>query len=269
MRVEPPTRTTSSICSGFRSGIFHGLLAGADGAIDDGLNQLFVLLARDLAAIVLAAGEFDVELDGGFGRERDLGVDDGFADGLHGFGVAAKVEIEVAANVVEGDRDQQVVDVVAAEMRVAVGGDDFEDSVVQLEDGDVEGAAAEIVDGDDAVLFLVEAVGERCGGRFVDQAEDFESGDAAGVFRGLALRVVEVGGNGDDGFRDWLAEVAFGVALELAKNQRGNFRRREGLVAQRDAEHFAGLQVVGEAEGEELQFFLNVFEPRPMRRLME
>ena len=28
----------------------------------------------------------------------------------------------------------------------------FEDAVVQLEDGNVEGAAAEVVDGDDAVL---------------------------------------------------------------------------------------------------------------------
>ena len=59
---------------------------------------------------------------------------------------------KIAANVVERNRDQQVVDVVAAEMRVAVGGDDFEDAVVQLENRDVEGAAAEIVDRDDAVL---------------------------------------------------------------------------------------------------------------------
>ena len=57
-------------------------------------------------------------------------------------------------NVVERDGDQQVVDVVAAEVRVAVGGDDFEDSVVQLQDRDIEGAAAEIVNRDDAVLFL-------------------------------------------------------------------------------------------------------------------
>ncbi len=108
-------------------------------------------------------------------------------------------------------------------MRVAVGGDDFENSVVQLENGDVEGAAAEIVDGDDAVLFFVEAVGERCGGGFVHQAQDFESGDAAGVFCGLALRVVEICGNGDDGLRDRRSEVALGIALELAKNQRAKF----------------------------------------------
>ena len=61
MRVEPPTRTTSSICSGGEAGILHRLLAGADGAVDDGLNQLLELLARDLALVPLAAGQFDVE----------------------------------------------------------------------------------------------------------------------------------------------------------------------------------------------------------------
>ena len=126
-------------------------------------------------------------------------------------------------------------------MRVAVGGDDFEDAVVQLEDRDVEGAAAEVVDGDDAVLLLVEAVGERRGGRLVDQAQDFEAGDAAGVFGGLALRVVEIGGDGDDRFRNRRAEITLGIALELAQDERGDFRRREGLVAQLDAQDFARL----------------------------
>ena len=45
----------------------------------------------------------------------------------------------------------QVVDVVAAEVRVAVGRDDLHDVVADLEDRDVEGAAAEVVDGDDLV----------------------------------------------------------------------------------------------------------------------
>ena len=119
------------------------------------------MISREIA---LAAGDFNIDFDRGLRRERDFGLDDGFADGLHGFGVAAevvisKIEAEVAKSVVEGDGDQQIVDVVAAEMRVAVGGDDFEDAVVQLENGDVEGATTEVVDGDDAVLLLVEAVG--------------------------------------------------------------------------------------------------------------
>ena len=97
---------------------------------------------------------------------------------------------------------QPVIDIVAAQMRVAVGGEHFEDAVVQLEDRDIERAAAEIVDRDDAFLALVESVGERGGGGLVDQAQNFESCDAPGIARGLPLRVVEVSGDSDDGFRD-------------------------------------------------------------------
>ena len=165
---------------------------------------------------------------------------------------------EVAADVVEGDGDEEVVDVVAAEVGVAAGGDDFEDAVVELEDGDVEGAAAEVVDGDDAVLLLVEAVGEGGGGGLVDQAQDVEAGDAAGVLGGLALRVVEVGGDGDDGLGDGRAEEALGVLLELQQDVGGDFGRREGEAADVELEDFAGLEAGGEAEGEELELVLHV-----------
>ena len=50
-----------------------------------------------------------------------------------------------------------------------------------LQDRDVERAAAEIVNGDDAFLALVEPVGQRGGGGFVDEPQNFETGDAAGI----------------------------------------------------------------------------------------
>ena len=56
---------------------------------------------------------------------------------------------------------------------------------------------------------LVEAVGERRRRRLVDDAQHFEAGDAAGVARRGALRVVEVGRHGDD------RAIDFGVELAL------------------------------------------------------
>ena len=73
--------------------------------------------------------------------------------------------------------------------------------VVQLEHGDVVGAAAEVEHGDLLVLLLVEAVGERGGRRLVDDAQHVEAGDLAGVLGRLTLRVVEVRGHGDDRLR--------------------------------------------------------------------
>jgi hypothetical protein len=70
---------------------------------------------------------------------------------------------------------------------VAVGRLHLEHAVADLEDRDVERAAAEVVDGDRLVLLLVEAVGERRRGRLVDDALDVEAGDLAGVLGRLAL----------------------------------------------------------------------------------
>jgi hypothetical protein len=53
------------------------------------------------------------------------------------------------------------------------------DPVAELEDRDVEGAAAEVVDGDLLLLLLlVEPVGQGRGGRLVDDALHLEPGDA-------------------------------------------------------------------------------------------
>ena len=48
----------------------------------------------------------------------------------------------------------RVVDVVAAEVRVAVGRDHLDDLLADLEHRDVEGAAAEVVDRDQLILAL-------------------------------------------------------------------------------------------------------------------
>src|SRR5205085_329669 len=84
--------------------------------------------------------------------------------------------------------------------RVGVRRDDREDALADLQDRHVERAAAEVVDRDRLFLALaVEAVGERGGGRLVDDAQGLEAGDLAGVLGRLALAVVEVGRDGDDG----------------------------------------------------------------------
>src|ERR1700719_12856 len=86
---------------------------------------------------------------------------------------------------------EKIVDVVAAEMGVAVGGKDLVDVAFdggdKFEDGDVEGAAAKIVNGYVAALLFVQAVGEGRGGGLIDETQHFEAGDAAGVFGGLTL----------------------------------------------------------------------------------
>ncbi|ENO90145.1 NAD-specific glutamate dehydrogenase [Thauera linaloolentis 47Lol = DSM 12138] len=123
----------------------------------------------------------------------------------------------------------------------------FAVEVGDLDDRDVEGAAAEVIHCDLGVArLLVHAEGERGRGRLVDDALDFEAGDAAGVLGGLALAVVEVGRHGDHRLGDFLAEVVLGGPLHLAQHFGRDLRRRDLLAAHFDP----GVAVVGLGDGE-------------------
>ena len=238
----------------------HRLLAGRDGALEHRFDQQFEDRARNLALIAVAVGQFDVELRGGFSGKPDLGVDCGLAQGLHRAGMRAQVHAVLGVNLVESDGEQQIVDVVAAQMRVAVGRLHLEDAVAQLEDGDIESPAAKIVNRDGARFGAIESVGQRRSRGLVHQPQHIQARHASCVFSGLALRVVEVRRYGDDRLRDLRAEEALGVALELAQNVGRNLGRRKAHLAQLDARNLTRLDVAGKAEGEELQLRPNLFE---------
>ena len=65
----------------------------------------------------------------------------------------------------------------------------------------------------------VEPVGQGSRCRLIHQTKDFEAGDAACVFRGLALGVVEVGRYRDDCFCHRRVKESFSIALELAQDK--------------------------------------------------
>src|SRR6266568_3465619 len=103
----------------------------------------------------------------------------------------------------------------------------------------------------------MQTVGERCGRGFVHQAKNFESRNLPGVFRGLALGVVEICGHGDDCTADGFAEKRFRPILQLTQNERGNLRRCKDFVAEPHANHITAGWI--KSERKELQFVLDVF----------
>ena len=136
--------------------------------------------------------------------------------------------------------DDPLVEVVAAEVPVAARGAHLHDAVADVEDRDVEGAAAEVEHEDRLRALLVDAVGERRGGRLVDDPQDVEAGDPAGVLRRLALGVVEVGRDRDDGLVDLLAQALGAVLGELAQDDRRDLLGRVLLAADLDADGIVG-----------------------------
>ena len=132
-------------------------------------------------------------------------------------------------------------------MRVAIRGEHLEHAVLDLQDRDVERAAAEVVHRDGAAVALVEPVRQRRGGRLVDDAQHLEPGQPASVARRRALCVVEIGRHRDHRAIDLeieltlLAKEFLGAMLQLAQHERGDLGRRERAPADVDAHHTARL----------------------------
>ena len=126
-----------------------------------------------------------------------------------------------------------VIPVVAAQMGVAVGRQNFEHAVRNFQNGDVERAAAQVVDHDLAALVLIQPVGERRRRRLIDDTQDVQTRDLARVLGRLTLAVREVRGTGDDRLRDFRAQIRLRVRLELGQNHRRDLLRRIALVVDR------------------------------------
>ena len=201
--------------------------------------------------------KIDLGLDGC--RELDLGFFRGVLQALQRHLVALRSEVETLLLLELGNQplDNALIEIVAAQVRVAIGRLDFDDAFAHFKNGDIEGAAAEVVHGDGLVLLLVEPVRQRGRGRLVHNALHVQPGNLACVLGGLALRVVEVGRHGDHSLGDRLAQVGLGGFLELLQNHRRNLRRRV-LLALRQNAHVVAL--LHHLEGHHLHLVVHFVE---------
>jgi hypothetical protein len=129
-------------------------------ALELGRGQRLVEEQRVPVGVDRDVGQVDRGLLGR--RQLDLRLLRGLADALHRHLVLGEVDAVRGLEAVDEPVDDLLVPVVAAEVVVTAGGLDLDDALADLEEGHVEGAAAEVEDEDRLVLLaLVEAVGER------------------------------------------------------------------------------------------------------------
>ncbi len=213
------------------AGFLDGIEAGLAGALDQVEHQLFQIGAGDvldevLRPVLIGGDEGQVHFGRGRGRQLDLGLFRGFLQALQSQLVLGQVDAFGLLEIGREEFHQLGVKVFAAQEGVTGGRLHFEHAIAQFEDGDIEGAAAKIVNGDGlGVVLLVEAIGQRSGGRLVDDAQHFKAGDLAGVLGGLALGVVEIGRHGDHGLGHGFAQIGFSRFLHLLQDEGGNLRR--------------------------------------------
>ncbi len=143
-------------------------------------------------------------------------------------------------------------------MRVAVGGFHLDHTVADLKQADIESPTAQVEDKDGFIFLLVESVGERGSGRLVDDAQDFEARDLAGVLGRLPLGIVEISRDGDHCAGDAFTQVRLGIGLQLRQHHCRDLLRCVLPIVHRDLDAHVVAASLDGFEGDHFSLFLDL-----------
>ena len=120
---------------------------------------------------------------------------------------------------------QRPVVVVAAQGRIAASGQHLKHTHAQAQDGNIKSAAAQVINGVNALRRVVQAVGNGSGCGLIDQAQNIQAGELRRVFGGLALRIVKISRHGNDGAIHIVVKAVFGAKAQRGQNLGADFHR--------------------------------------------
>ncbi|KAH3669579.1 hypothetical protein OGATHE_002391 [Ogataea polymorpha] len=204
--------------------ILQSLLDRLDSLLDQWLNQLFKLRSRHLQIDVLWTGsvssdERKVDLSRKSRGQLNLGLLSSFSDSLNGHSVVLKVDTGLLLESVDDVSNQSNVKVLTTQVSVTIGGLDLKDTVVNVQDGDIEGTSTQVEHGDDVGVSLLQTVSQSSSSRFVDNSGNVQTNNSTCVLGGLSLSVVEVCWNSHDSVLDRFTKVGLGSLFHLVENE--------------------------------------------------
>ena len=214
--------------AGAQTGSGNALAHGAGGALQQSLGKLLQPAAGQRELDVLGTGGIHgderqgdvVALRGG---EGNLGLLCLFLDALQGVRLLGDVHTLAALEFCQNPVDDSIVPVITTQVGVTVGSLHLEHTVADFQHGDIEGTTTKVIHGNLLVATLVQAVSQSSGGGFVDDAAHLQTGNFTGSLGGVTLSIVEVSGHGNHSLGDGLAQLGFGICLQLAKNHGADF----------------------------------------------
>ena len=98
-------------------------------------------------------------------------------------------------------------------MCITVRRKNFNNAVTDLDDGNIECTAAEVIYHDLLLFLVVKAISKGCRCRLVDDTLYIKTGDLTCILCCLTLGIVEVSRNCDNSFCYLLTEVAFSICF--------------------------------------------------------
>ena len=178
--------------------------------------------------------EGQIDFGRGAGGKFDLCLFSGFFQSLQCLGIITQIHTVFLFEVVGKVIQNSAVKVVTAQVGIAVGGFYFKHTVTDFQNGDIESSSAEVIYSDDFIIFLFKPVSKRSSGGFVDDTFHIQPCDTAGIFGSLTLGIIEVGGNSNDCFCNFFAQICFSIRFEFLKDHGGDLLGGVALVADLD-----------------------------------
>ena len=218
--------------------VFGGQAGIPQGALHRPQQAIQQIRTEALEGAPLEAG-FDVERavvaggDEGQGNrcalhtaQFDLGLFGCFGEPLQRLSIASQVEPVLLLEGLSQPIHDATIPIVAAQLGVAAGGLHIEHPLRHPQHRHVERAAAQVEHQHPLHGAAIEAVRQGGGGGFVEDALHRDARQPTGVAGGLALGIVEIGGNGDHRRFHRLAQVGAGVVHQLAQDAGHQLFRR-------------------------------------------
>ena len=113
---------------------------------------------------------------------------------------------------------QSVVEVVAAQMGIAVCRFYFKYAVAQFKNRYIECTAAQVEYEDFPVAALIEAVCKSRRRRFIDYAENVKAGNLTRILDGLTLAIGKVCQHGNNCLRYFFAQIRFSIFFQFLQD---------------------------------------------------
>merc|ERR1719284_481219 len=116
-------------------------------------------------------------------------------------------------------------------MRVSCRCFHLEDAILNGQQGHVESSSTHVINEHIALTsaLLVQPVRNRCGSRLIDDPQHIQPANLSSVFRGLALRIVEISRHSDNGVIHLCSQISLCSLFHLSQNHRGNLFWVEGF----------------------------------------
>jgi len=244
------------------TGVLKNLFDGRNGFLEHGKTEFFELRSSDDAVIILRfvkGVDFDVSL--GRRGKNSLSSFTLSSKSSHGSGVFSHIVTSLSLEVSSTKFDKLVIEIFTAQMSITSSGLDFEDTVFDGQEGDIESTTTEIEDEDVSftLTLSVETVSDSGSSGFVDDTEDVETSDNTGILGGLSLGIIEISGNGNNDVLDSLVKVSFSSFLHLGEDHGGDLFSVEflGFTLELNADQRLAILTSLDLEGPELDVLLD------------